>query len=250
VDRWSTSGWPQYLGREYSSYIMLDADTLINGSEYAQVFDHQLTYIAAVRDVEGEVMVVPEGSDEEFLLYDFSLPVGVDTVLNVWLLDHGMEHGVYMRSDGPIGEDGRVVVQSLDGGYSWIEGVGCTAGLFMEPWINVSGYWLGLECMSISDSIHYPETIPGACVITTGMSGPLVDQPFIHPVPANDILYVEQGIERPSSYAVRTLDGRVLISGIVAGRDGTIAIETLASGAYVLELTQQPWIRRTTFVKC
>lgn len=133
VDLWSTSGWPQYLGREYSSYIMLEADTLINGSEYVQVFDHQLTYIAAVRDAEGKVMVVPDGSDEELLLYDFTLPVGIDTVLDVWLLDHGSLMSVWMRSEGPIGEDGRVVIQNTDGLYRWVEGVGCTAGLFMEP---------------------------------------------------------------------------------------------------------------------
>ncbi len=138
IDRWSVDGMPQYMGRDYYSYYMTEADTVIGSVAYAQVFDHNGEYKAAVRDAMGKVLVVPDGISSEYVLYDFTIPAGVDTLLEVWLIHDMYPSVVQMHGAGPIGNDGRIMVQGE--GFEWIEGIGCTAGLFMEPWINVSGW--------------------------------------------------------------------------------------------------------------
>ncbi|MCB0787238.1 MAG: T9SS type A sorting domain-containing protein [Flavobacteriales bacterium] len=190
VDHWSTGDWPPtYYGRDYYSYYMVGTDTLINGSGYAQVFDYIGNYTAAIRDEEGRVLVVPHGLSEEFLLYDFTIPAGVDTTLSVWLLWNMEQVEVQMRGEGPIGEDGRIVIQGE--GYQWIEGIGCTAGLFMEPWINVSGYGLGLHCMSVENVKYYPTTSAGSCEITNAVSDRSSHQLRVFPNPARDLMVIQ-----------------------------------------------------------
>ena len=248
VDLYSTGCWPPtYYGRTYYSFYMAESDTVIDGRVYAQVFDHTDTYTAAVRDTAGKVLVVPEGSTLEFLLYDFTLPVGVDTIMEVWVLGSQQAWQFWMRGDGPTGEDGRVVI--LGEGYSWIEGIGCTAGLFKEPAINVSGSSAELYCMSTDDTQNYPLTAPGTCAITTTVPEQAQKEMSLYPNPTNDLLFVEFGSSANRSYSIGAMDGRIVQSGSVAGEHGTIGTSGLADGAYMIEVMDGKGSRRSTFVK-
>lgn len=249
-DHWSTTGWPEYLGRNYTSYYMMESDSAIDGRVYAQIYDHTGTYIAAVRDTAGKVMVVPDGMQNEFLLYDFTIPEGVDTTLEVWLLQHQEVYAVSMHGLGPTGDDGRIVIESNDGYYRWIEGVGCTAGLFMEPWINVSGYWLELQCMSVGDMKYYPITTSGTCEITTTVLGRSPLEMLVYPNPATDQLTVELGSAGLSlPFTINTMDGRVVQQGSTQGSVSRISTAALAEGLYAITINDAGQLFRTTFLK-
>ena len=248
VDRWSVDGMPQYLGREYFSYYMTDADTVIAGVIYAQVFDHNGVYKAAVRDSVGKVKVVPAEAQVEYLLYDFTIPAGVDTLLEVWLIHDMYPSAVQMHGEGPIGNGGRVVVQGE--GFAWIEGIGCTSGLFMEPWINVSGWWPELMCMSSDGMFLYPNEGPGTCLITTGIAQGITEPIRLYPNPAMDELVVECNVKAPSlPYTVLAADGRVLLRGVLRGSGGRIVTSALPAGCYLLEMGNAQNPSHATFLK-
>ncbi|MEZ4740349.1 MAG: T9SS type A sorting domain-containing protein [Flavobacteriales bacterium] len=237
IDHWSTGSWPPtYYGRDYYTYYMVETDTLINGSTYAQVFDHIGNYTAAIRDEEGRVLVVPQGISEEFLLYDFTIPAGVDTTLSVWLLWNLEEVEVQVRGEGPIGEDGRIVIQS--GGYQWIEGIGCTAGLFMEPYVNVSGYGLGLHCMSVENVKYYPTTSAGSCEITNDISDRSLHDMRVFPNPAGDLMMIQydgvwSGTARISVFDILGKEVRAEVVG--RGTNGwQLDMGTLPHGVYTV----------------
>lgn len=248
VDRWSVDGWPQYLGRDYYSYYMTNVDTMIAGMAYAKVFDHNGVYKAAVRDSNGKVKVVPDQVQEEYLLYDFTVPAGVDTTLEVWLIHDMYPSEVQMHGEGPIGNNGRIVVQGQ--GFAWIEGIGCTAGLFMEPWINVSGWWPELMCMSSADQYLYPSEGPGTCTITTSVAEETAVTIRHYPDPAIHELVVElNGTGSSFPYAIRGTDGRLALSGSLQGNGGRIALSALTAGCYVLEIGNAKTQSRTIFRK-
>jgi hypothetical protein len=237
VDRWSTGGWPPtYYGRDYYSYYMVEADTVINGSTFAQVFDYIGVYAAAVRDEEGRVLVVPQGMTEEYLLYDFTIPIGVDTTLDVWLLWYEQTEQVYMRGEGPVGEDGRIVIQGE--GFEWVEGIGCTAGLFMEPWINVSGYALGLHCMSVENVKYYPTTSAGSCEITNAISDRSSHDMRVFPNPAGDLMMIQYDGVRSGNARISMFDilGKEVRAEVVDhGTNGwQLDLRTLLPGVYTV----------------
>ncbi|MCB0763219.1 MAG: T9SS type A sorting domain-containing protein, partial [Flavobacteriales bacterium] len=249
ADHWSTGGWPpQYYGRTYTSYYMQELDTLIDGRSYAQVFDHTGMYAAGLRDSAGKVMIVPPGHQVEYLLYDFTIPEGVDTTLFVWMIQYEEVYSVSMHGAGPSGSGGRIVVQGE--GYEWIEGVGCTAGLFMEPWINISGYSLGLECMSADDMKVYPVVAPGTCEITTSLPIHRAETPVVYPNPTADFLRVDLGRSLgPVQYVIHSYDGRSVQRGVAHGAWIEIDVAGLAEGAYSLSMTVSDRVHRSSFVK-
>lgn len=237
-----------YLGRNNYTYYMTEADTLIGDLTYAQAFDHNGDYTAGVRDEVGKVMVVPEGQESEYLMYDFTIPVGVDTTLEVYLLYWMSLTEVSMHGAGPIGTDGRLVVQGE--GFEWIEGIGCTAGLFMEPMVNVSGSSPGLACVSVEGMIIYPIQQPGVCEITTEVSERPIAKPSLYPNPTTDILVIEQlprGI--PFQYAILSADGRVLQWGSTCGDRMRITTAALPAGCYAIQVVGSGQQFYATFVK-
>ncbi|MCB0793889.1 MAG: T9SS type A sorting domain-containing protein [Flavobacteriales bacterium] len=178
---------PSFQMTAWANLQVSGLDTMINGAPYSQVTD-QLTgiYHGAVRSAAGVVWHVPVDSIHEFMLYDFTANAG-DTVRNVVfyqgfpvgpgifepVVDDVIISQVYLE---PVLNNRKVL--ELQSGGAWYEGIGSQWGLFTEPFINISNYYVQLDCMSHLDSIRFQATVPppfdlpGTCALITASQAP------------------------------------------------------------------------------
>lgn len=144
---------------DVDNYCVNGEDTTISGNDYTKVFYCGETYKGALREVNSAVFFVPADSTDEYLLYDFAAQQG-QALNNVYIGNHFGED--FMLQDFMVEQVGTEVIGGLTrrvvwaGGYSWIEGIGCETGLFMEPWPNVSMYEVRLECFSVDGQMIFP----------------------------------------------------------------------------------------------
>lgn len=247
ADHWSTS-WPiEYLGRSHHPYRMYSADTVINGRIYAQLFDEFNNYAAAIRDTAGSVMVVPVDDDVEYLLYDFTIPEDSIVTLDVWMMYHGVL-SITVQGLGPIGPLGRRVVQADV--YQWIEGIGSTSGILMESFLNVSGYWLGLECMSHQDTVLLPEHVPGTCDEFMAVPGnPGSSAVRIGGVATDDLVLTVPPRVEGGHYTIHGMNGRIISQGSINGGDNRISTAILPAAVYMMTVAFNDGYHRARFIK-
>ena len=231
-DSYSTTPPFNWMGTGYLAHYMTNADTTINGISYSKVFSGSGEYEAALRDDAGRVMIVPLDSGLEFLLYDFTLPAGIDTLIEVWYSGEDT-YVMFMQCLGPVGPEGRIVVESSTG--QWIEGVGSTYGLFQQPGPNLSGINYSLDCMSHNGEILYPEAGPGVCDLTTSIHD-RIDPGFqIFPNPATEQINI-QNATPGDQFLITTIDGRIIGTGKIYAAISTIAIDHLRAGSYIITI--------------
>lgn len=186
-------------------------DTLIGGTSYSQLTD-RLTgaYYGAIRDDEGRVWHVPPDSVNSYVLYDFTVSAG-DTVRDVIYYQGFPSTGAGPSLTDLVVQD--VVLDPLWGGrrvvyvgaWPWIEGIGQSAGLLAEPFINISNYQLRLECMSYMDTVRYEhfamgeQATPGACqTISLGYNTLEVrGEERFYPNPSTGLFQVPPGSTAP-----------------------------------------------------
>lgn len=203
---------------QYSKYCIEGIDTIINSITYTEVnFCTALnaTYHGAIREDVGQVFFVPADSTSEFLLYDFSANVGQNVDVIIQSHTDPLQGVEFTIQSTLIDEIDTITVNNQPrrrlhvGGYSWIEGIGSTTGLFMDPHYYLSGYSLDLVCMSASNitiySIedgHLEQGIPGNCdltldVITYDFSD---DLSKFFPNPTRGSLTLSEHGEQPIKY--------------------------------------------------
>ena len=171
---WSHGGPPLKILMRVENYCMDGIDTTLNGNIYTQIRFCNGSYKGGLRDDNGKIYFCPKDSTQEYLLYDFTVNPG-DTVRNVYV---EVMNTSAMLNDFIIGHNSidTISINGIDrrrilveGSY-WIEGIGNTQGLFLEPWINVSNYILELNCMSYKDTILYPAISIGACPLNVAIN--------------------------------------------------------------------------------
>jgi hypothetical protein len=165
--------YPHFEISNIVSYCTSGLDTIINGLSYFIIDTCDSGYKGALRNENGKVWFLPKNSQTEFLLYDFTAQPG-DTILNVYIETFGSSYELYDLYVGPDAIDSILIDGnyrrriSFEAGY-WIEGIGNTQGLFIEPWPNISDYMVNLFCMSTNDTILFPEFSVGECESPVGM---------------------------------------------------------------------------------
>lgn len=245
LDIWSVFPTFEHVGLVWTSYCMQGADTVINGSQYAVLTDCEGSYVAGIRDTVGKVMIVPADSTSEYLLYDMTIPAGISDTLQVWVKWDGVIE-VVAEGLGPVGPQGRNVVQVDD--YRWIEGIGCTSGLLMVPWINVSGSWLSLDCMSHTDTILYPWIQPGACVPYNAIEERLLRTLRVFPNPANEVLNVDHP-GGPARFRILDAVGRMIDEGSLQQGVNTLPLQAIPPGSYTLATSARAGEGAARFVR-
>lgn len=163
---------PYYDMEQVDNYCVNGVDTIVGSFSYTMVQYCGGAYKGALRDNGGQVFFVPKDSSNEYLLYDFTATVGTN-LTNVYIHPIYGEPSLYDFTVSSldsiiINGDYRTIV-NLAGG-SWIEGIGCTQGLFAEPWPNISDYMVDLECMSHNDTSFYPTFNIGSCTLDIGFT--------------------------------------------------------------------------------
>lgn len=167
---YSNDGWfPPFFTVEYLSsienYCVNNEDTVINTITYTKLNFCDGEYRGAFRDNGGQVFFVSKDSLNEMLLYDFTVNIG-DTLTNLYL-NYTWFDTLYVSTISSLNIGGQThKTIFLENEYHnelsdyWIEGVGCSAGLLIEPYTNenVSGWYNTLHCFSRNDSIFDPQS--------------------------------------------------------------------------------------------
>lgn len=168
---WNPS--PHFVISHFVNYCTPGIDTTINGFSYFIIDTCDGGYKGALRNENGKVWFLPKNSQTEFLLYDFTAQPG-DTIFSVYIEDFGGYYELYDLYVEPFAVDSILINGNyrkrinFDAGY-WIEGIGNSQGLFLEPWPNISEYMVDLYCMSANDTTLYPEFSVGECEFPVGI---------------------------------------------------------------------------------
>lgn len=178
----------------YTNYCTNGIDTIINSENYTRIDTCSGGYKGAFRNDLGKVYFVPRADSLEYLLYDFTANDG-DTLYDVYQEDGYNES--YLA-------DLVVSVPALDtiliddayrkfiyaGDAQWIEGIGCSAGLFKNSGNNISMFFIELFCHSASNKTLYPSWTAGdsPCYLYSGISNDHVNSISIFPNPTTGIL--------------------------------------------------------------
>jgi hypothetical protein len=226
------------------SYCMTSSDTVINNVSYHTIlYCSDETYKGATRNNGDRVYFVPADSTQEFLLYDFNVDKG-DTILEVYI-EYGGRDGmladlVVEQDTDSVLIDGRYRrIVSVSGSY-WIEGIGCSNGLFEDPYIKTGDYWTSLYCMSHFNTQLYPEEGDGACEVIDNLSENRKDLNVkVYPNPIDDgFLHVEININLGNTQLTLTNSlGQTITPKINTTNVGAIIhVADLLPGIYFLTI--------------
>ena len=251
LDQWF---FPTYTLEWVNNFCANGNDTTLNNVNYKQLELCDISsssYFGALRYDVGQVFYVPRDSISEFLLYDFTLDSG-DTA-NVIMLNGSAE---WPSIDFSMIE---AIVQGVDtvtvngterrrldfGGSTWIEGIGNTYGLFMEPWINVSMYFRELMCVSDNDTIVYdnfafPQHLEighlGTCGLTLDLNEQAIEELSwtVFPNPSNGHFTINTASES-GVLSVYSLTGVLIHESIIQDSETDLSLNKLGNGVYIIQ---------------
>lgn len=162
---------------QYSKFCVNGSDTLINATNYNEIFACDLTgsnYFGAFREDSGQIYFVPADSTNEFLLYDFTLNEGdfQDVIVqDVWDNSFSIANTQISSVDTiTVNNTQRRLLYTNDG-FSWVEGIGSSTGLFKGNGANVSNYFIDLICVSDNSTIIYDFDNGNGGPLAQGVSG-------------------------------------------------------------------------------
>jgi len=139
-------------------------DFVYNNLTYTRI--ERITYFWDGLEIKGELIgfirndslsnrtfIIPNGTWEEFLLYDFSSNVG--DVLTRWTIKQGTEQVTVRSIDSALVSGNYHKRINFLGGHSIIEGVGSTSGL-LSPIESGFERNFNLECFNHADTVFFP----------------------------------------------------------------------------------------------
>lgn len=150
-----------------TAYCIHSKDTIVNSKSYLQLDNCLGIYIGALREDSGRVFLIPEGSNIERKVYDFTLKKG-DQVSDLLITDKNKTMTYALHSDVVISVDSVLVYGAFRkrinfAGASWVEGVGGTNGFLVGHSVNKLKTKYALSCMSKRNATLFPEAQGGAC---------------------------------------------------------------------------------------
>lgn len=252
---------------QIENFCVNNEDTVINSNAYIKLSYCDGSYRGALRDAGGQVFFVSKDSLEERLLYDFTVEIG-DTLTNLFFQNLWVDT-LYVSNVSSIligGQSRKTVFLSLESdlnsslGAYWIEGVGCTAGLLVDPDVNnnISGIYARLECFSSNDSLFSPVSNfyymgSGTCQLNYLSDNQLFEEPFnIYPNPANDIVYVQfSNSNEPFEISIfNSLGQRVYVESVQENQfPFSITVLDWQPGIYFVSVKNSTGIFSDKFIK-
>ena len=250
--------FPIYYPPYFVNYCSSGQDTTINSTVYTEIDSCGAGYKGAMRETNGQVYYVPNGESVEYLLYDFTVSSS-DTIYDVYMEDFwGLTwslQDLIVESNGIdsilINGDYRTTIQ-IEGGSSWIEGIGCSQGLFSDPFPNVSNFFTYLHCHSSLSNTLYPSfsTVPCTMLFTDYEKNELSNA-LIYPNPVMDELTVElSGFTETLQVKIINLQGQTIYDERFENTSKfELEVEWLKSGAYIMEIMHGNESSRLPFIK-
>jgi len=263
-----------FLSGTIDKYCMPGNDTTINSLTYSIVNYCSGTYKGAIRDNQnGKVFFIPKNDSVEVLLYDFS--VNVNDSLVVYTEGLGNPDTVKLK----VTAIGSTIVNGttrktlmIENGAEWIEGIGCSVGLFIDPRVNmnVSNFICVLHCMSHNDtSMYYAPTInyttnywpsggfsgagelnPGTaapCDLALSMNELLQNENSISafPNPSTGIFQITMNDKTYSRYEIINILGEVILNSQIVNSTAKIDLSAYDNGIYFVKVIDDKGISTT-----
>lgn len=247
-DQW---GLPIWYVNYVNNFCATGQDTVINAIDYKVIsvcHANGGSYFGAIRYENGRVYYVPKEDTIEGLLYDFTLNPGQSA--DVLIIEPASASTAEFMAPFTmtITSVDTIIVNGTerrrlftDYGAPWIEGIGCSLGLFSETWDNVSGYYIELRCMSYQDTTHVQNGqtltngVVGSCPMTVGLDDPLSLESWnIYPNPANDFIRITTESGESKEVVIYDASGRLVLSGYHTEEE--IPIEGLENGIYYADM--------------
>lgn len=229
-----------------TSTYKISGDSVLNSNTYKKVYssDEEFpvnwNYNCLIReDTNNKKAWIKDSSENERLLYDFSINVG-DSIL----LGHPEEQ-LYLYVDSIININ---INQTLRKKYYftckvqpeyneiWIEGIGSDKGILASGSAFIVGGWSRLLCVSENDELIYENPNYNDCyMITTGIQESKKELFNIYPNPAKDKLYVDnpQNIEIKSIILSDYLGNEVKC---FIKNNNSYDVQDIPSGLYILKI--------------
>jgi hypothetical protein len=230
-------------------------DTLIAGRHYTPMLSispdsGDTTYLAAVRSTGVRSFFVRPGETQEYLLYDFSLQVGDEIMLEFVEFSGSTMLKVASVVTVGSGADARTVINFVPTNglqETWISGVGSLAGPLYRGLLNPSEY-SELQCFRLTDTLAYNTVDEAQCtfsfncpvIVSTTATGPPVQAQVFPTLPSDGRVWVANNSNQVLSATLFSAIGQPLQSwaGLGPGRH-ELQLPGLSSGLYVLQL-QEP----------
>lgn len=231
--------FPENVLYGVTNYCMTNQDTTIGGNLYSQLFICGGNYVGALRDNGGQVYYVPKDSLTELLVYDFTVTTG-QVLNNIIYSGNFMDYTVGPIDSVLIGGSYRTRIHFGSG--FWLEGVGCSMGLFNDPFDDLDGMQ-DLLCMGYLDTSFYPNYGFGYCPMDLGFNeqSQTRDQILTFPNPTNGSFIIETGIN-PSFESIVVTNGMgQKVEAEICIYDDHIQIDlsSFPSGIYFVTLTDE-----------
>jgi hypothetical protein len=252
---------------QIENFCVHNEDTIINSLTYTKLNYCNGDYRGALRDNGGQVFFVSNDSLHEMLLYDFTVDIG-DTLTDVFFNDNWIDT-LYISNITSV-TIGAVVRKKIhlslsSGGFGemsdhWIEGVGCSAGLLVDPFLNqnISGTYARLECFSTNDSIFNPQSNfyysgSGSCDLNYLSLNGSADAPILlFPNPTSDVITIQlPNSDEVCEIKICNTKGEVvnLTNAEINQSQIEIAFQDLPAGLYFISFKNSEMIYSTKFLK-
>ena len=236
------------LGTTLYHKLYLLNDTSLNSTSLKQ-------YVGSFRQNAGKVWFIPKNS-LRFLLFDFSKQVGdtiwhnvdfdgntfssvtsyISIIRSIYTDSNGrkrfsVETGEFTTNNGFISQRQ----------YEWIQGIGCTMGLFGQLTYKTTCYCgtasYNLACFKQNDTIKYvdnPSCSTCFCVVS-GIKEQNADVISVFPNPTHDLLYIKT--DKPyKSINVELMDAKGTLIYSKPFLETPINVSDIINGIYFLRL--------------
>lgn len=177
-------GWclEEYFGlgstlAEYENY----GDTTINNTNYKILLrDKSILFFVREDTIQKKVWIILPDSSSEYLLYDFSLNIGNQIILNY--VNHSPTLYVVDTIDTistPLGIKKRIILVTNDTTFTpylhWIEGVGSTYGpiYLFDPTYPNDGFGGSGHCLMCAYQNYGNQSYLGSCALQCSILQPL-----------------------------------------------------------------------------
>lgn len=264
LNQWNVPIWQtDWIDRYCSSGI----DTIIGTTTYKQINScttNSSSYHGALRYETGKVFFIPKDSVNEYLLYDFTVNIG-DSVNVIQSTIGGTPYYttmyIHITDIDTIVVDGteRRRINGSNQYNQWIEGIGSSAGLFMNFEDNISNYMIELNCLSVNNTTIYDQGplqvgTTGSCDLSLDIpSFPKTPDLKIHPNPVTGSNIFITGIENNElvDLSIFNLNGQnILNAANVSPSLNKIDVGGLESGIYLIQIISDSYYSTQKVIIC
>jgi hypothetical protein len=252
-----------HSGGCYSSYCkysnFLQGDTIINTQSYHKIYSNDsnnVSYVGGLREDNRRIYFFYKYCSQEVLLYDFNLDIGDSILLSCELCNSS--YPMYMKV---VSVDSILLTDmtyrkkiNFDYGtsWSWIEGIGCEAGLLYPYYSCILCFpcWIELVCFKQNDTILYSNETHVPCFEYVVSNNELENNSnifLVFPNPTTDNLTLET--TEKATIEILNIEGQLIKTINIADKQTSIDVSNLSSGVYIIKAKTERGVAVKKFIK-